>query len=101
MDPEVVSGFNYAVEDQILPPKFIPDEIYAIYSETDNSLTFIKMKKLFTLFVALVLSIGVKAQCPLTQAVDFSTIDHHGNEINLFEILDGGQYVLIDFFFTS
>ena len=51
------------------------------------------MKKLFTLFFALVLSIGVKAQCPLTQAVDFSTIDHHGNEINLFEILDRGQYV--------
>ena len=59
------------------------------------------MKKIFTLFFALVLSIGVKAQCPLTEAVDFSTIDHHGNEINLFEILDRGQYVLIDFFFTS
>ena len=59
------------------------------------------MKKLFTLFFALVLSIGVKAQTPLTQAVDFSTIDHHGNEINLFEILDRGQYVLIDFFYTS
>ena len=59
------------------------------------------MKKLFTLFFALVLSIGVSAQTPLTQAVDFSTIDHHGNEINLFEILDGGQYVLIDFFYTS
>lgn len=59
------------------------------------------MKKIFTLVIALVMSIAVKAQCPLTDAVDFSTIDHHGNEINLFEILDGGQYVLIDFFFTS
>ena len=59
------------------------------------------MKKLFTLFFVLVMSIGVSAQTPLTQAVDFSTIDHHGNEINLFEILDGGQYVLIDFFYTS
>ncbi len=59
------------------------------------------MKKLFILFFALVLSIGVKAQTPLTQAVDFSTIDHNGNEINLFEILDRGQYVLIYFFYTS
>ncbi|MBR6775376.1 MAG: T9SS type A sorting domain-containing protein [Bacteroidales bacterium] len=59
------------------------------------------MKKVFTLFLALLMSIAVKAQCPLTEAVDFSTIDHHGNEINLFEILDGGQYVLIDFFYTS
>ena len=59
------------------------------------------MKKVFTLVIALVMSIGVMAQTPLTEAVDFSTIDHHGNEINLFEILDGGQYVLIDFFYTS
>lgn len=59
------------------------------------------MKKVFTLVISLVMSIAVNAQCPLTDAVDFSTIDHHGNEINLFEILDGGQYVLIDFFYTS
>ena len=59
------------------------------------------MKKVFTLVIALVLSIAVSAQCPLEDAVDFSAIDHHGNEINLFEILDGGQYVLIDFFFTT
>lgn len=59
------------------------------------------MKKVFTLVIALVMSIAVSAQCPLTDAVDFSAIDHHGNEINLFEILDGGQYVLIDFFYTS
>ena len=59
------------------------------------------MKKLFTFFLALSLSIGVYAQTPLTEAVDFTTTDHHGNEIHLFDILDGGQYVLIDFFYTS
>lgn len=59
------------------------------------------MKKLFTFFLALTMSIAVSAQCSLTEAVDFTTTDHHGNEIHLFDILDGGQYVLIDFFFTT
>ncbi|MBQ8223251.1 MAG: T9SS type A sorting domain-containing protein [Bacteroidales bacterium] len=59
------------------------------------------MKKVLAFFLALSLSIGAFAQTPLTEAVDFSTTDHHGNEIHLFEILDGGQYVLIDFFYTS
>lgn len=59
------------------------------------------MKKVFTLVIALVMCIGVYAQTPLTEAVDFTTTDHEGNEIHLFDILDGGQYVLIDFFYTS
>lgn len=41
------------------------------------------------------------AQTPLTEAVDFTTTDVNGNEINLFSILDGGQYVCIDFFFIN
>ncbi len=59
------------------------------------------MKKLFTLILALVIGFGLKAQCPLTQAVDFTATDCHGTEVHLFDILDGGQAVLIDFFFTS
>ena len=59
------------------------------------------MKKLFTLMLALVIGFGLKAQCPLTQAVDFTATDCHGTEVHLFDILDGGQYVLIDFFFTT
>lgn len=59
------------------------------------------MTKVLTFFLALSLSIGAFAQTPLTEAVDFTTTDHHGNEIHLFDILDGGQYVLIDFFYTS
>jgi hypothetical protein len=41
------------------------------------------------------------SQTPLTVAEDFTAIDTEGDEINLFEILDGGQYVCIDFFFTT
>ncbi|MGN0032727.1 MAG: redoxin domain-containing protein [Candidatus Limimorpha sp.] len=59
------------------------------------------MKKLFTLLFTMMLGFNVFAQCPITNAVDFTATDCHGTEINLFEILDGGQYVLIDFFFTT
>lgn len=59
------------------------------------------MKKFFTLIIAALFSISLQAQTPLTEAVDFTATDHEGNEIHLFEILDRGQYVLIDFFFSS
>lgn len=59
------------------------------------------MKKLLLFVFALTLGFGVKAQTSLTQAVDFTATDCHGTEVHLFDILDGGQYVLIDFFFTS
>lgn len=41
------------------------------------------------------------SQTNLTTAVNFSGTDIYGNEFDLFEILDGGQYVCIDFFFTN
>lgn len=59
------------------------------------------MKKFLSFAFALLLSIGVSAQTTLTEAVNFSSTAHNGEEIDLFEILDGGQYVLIDFFFTT
>ena len=59
------------------------------------------MKKLFTLLLALMLGLSVKAQCPLQTAVDFTATDVHGETIHLFDILDSGQYVVIDFFFTT
>lgn len=59
------------------------------------------MKRVLLLFFALALGLGVKAQCHITTAVDFTATDCHGTEVHLFDILDGGQYVLIDFFFTT
>ena len=48
------------------------------------------------------LSLNMKAQTTsLDEAVDFTVTDCHGTEINLFEILDRGQAVLIDFFFYT
>ena len=59
------------------------------------------MKKIFTFIFAIALSLNMLAQCPITTAVDFTATDCHGTEVHLFDILDGGQYVLIDFFFTT
>ncbi|MBO7074715.1 MAG: T9SS type A sorting domain-containing protein [Bacteroidales bacterium] len=59
------------------------------------------MKKIFTFVIAIVLSLNMLAQCPLSTAVDFTATDVHGTEVHLFDILDGGQYVLVDFFFTT
>ena len=59
------------------------------------------MKKLITLLLALTFCFGLKAQTDLTQAVDFTATDCHGTEVHLFDILDRGQAVLIDFFYTT
>ena len=59
------------------------------------------MKKIFTFIFAIALSLNMLGQCPLTTAVDFTATDCHGTEVHLFDILDGGQYVLVDFFFTT
>lgn len=59
------------------------------------------MKRLITLFLALAFGLGLKAQTDLTQAVDFTATDCHGTEVHLFDILDRGQAVLIDFFYTT
>jgi thiol-disulfide isomerase/thioredoxin len=59
------------------------------------------MKKIFVIILLLNAFIGLKAQCPLTQAEDFTATDVEGHEWNLFEILDDGKYVCIDFFYTT
>lgn len=59
------------------------------------------MRRILLFVMAIGMGLGVKAQCPLNTAVDFTATDCHGTEVHLFDILDSGQYVLIDFFFTS
>ncbi|MCK5838949.1 MAG: T9SS type A sorting domain-containing protein [Bacteroidales bacterium] len=51
--------------------------------------------------ITLLLTHAIYAQTPLTEAVDFSKPDLNGNVIHLFDILDNGQYVVIDFFFVN
>ena len=61
------------------------------------------MKRLFIIFAFLfATTAGMHAQYTnLTEAVDFTATDCHGNEIHLFDILDRGQAVFIDFFFYT
>lgn len=59
------------------------------------------MKRITLLFLIALTAITTSAQTPLTTAVDFTATDVEGHEHNLFQVLDSGQYVLIDFFFTT
>ena len=64
-----------------------------------TSTKFYFMKKFLSLILLIILGFNVKAQTSLTEAVDFTGTDCYGEEvINLFEILDRGQHVLIDFY---
>jgi len=64
------------------------------------------MKKLLRLALVLAAAFTMQvntssAQCPLTEAVDFTVTDIEGHTWNLFTELDQGKYVLIDFFYTT
>jgi len=59
------------------------------------------MKKFILMAVLFIAATFAFSQTPLTTAVDFTGTDIYGNEVNLFEILDGGQYVCLDFWFST
>lgn len=59
------------------------------------------MKRLTLLAAMFITAVFAFSQTPLTTAVDFTETDTEGIERNLFEILDAGQYVAIDFFYTT
>lgn len=59
------------------------------------------MKKNYVFLLLVFMSLGIKAQCPLTTAVDFTATDINGQTHNLFSYLNAGKYVLIDFFYTT
>ncbi|PKP22117.1 MAG: hypothetical protein CVU05_05290 [Bacteroidetes bacterium HGW-Bacteroidetes-21] len=57
-------------------------------------------KSILFAFFALIFSVS-SAQTPLTVAVDFTADDVEGNTHHLFEYLDAGKYVVLDFYFTT
>jgi len=60
------------------------------------------MKRVIPVFFAVLLSITFSfSQTPVTEAIDFTATDVEGHEWNLFNLLDSGQWVCIDFFFTT
>jgi thiol-disulfide isomerase/thioredoxin len=58
------------------------------------------MNKLF-LAILICVGISVQAQTNLTEAVNFTVTDTQGNTIELFELLDEGNIVMLDFFTTG
>jgi len=56
------------------------------------------MKKIVFLFCFISIGFFLHAQTSLNEAVDFQVTDMNGESIHLFELLDRGQYVLINFF---
>jgi thiol-disulfide isomerase/thioredoxin len=59
------------------------------------------MRTLYKTFILCLSLASVNAQTSLTTAVDFTVTDVHGNTHNLFNYLDNGKHVIIDFFFTT
>lgn len=59
------------------------------------------MKKIYPYIFSVLFLPAVHAQTTLDNAVDFTVTDTDGNTWNLFDLLNGGQYVCLDFFFTS
>ena len=62
------------------------------------------MKRIGILLATLIMGFSLNTNAQSTsraQATDFTATDCHGNTIHLFDILDGGQYVVIDFFFLQ
>ena len=58
-------------------------------------------KFLLTIIVSVLTVLFTQAQTNLTTAVDFTVTDIHGNTHNLFNYLDNGKHVIVDFFFTT
>ncbi len=59
------------------------------------------MKKITFLVAMFFIATFSFSQTNLTTAVDFTENDITGVQRHLFDILDGGQYVLIDFFYSD
>ena len=59
------------------------------------------MKKLFTGIIALVFALSVHGQTNLTNAIDFTVTDLDGITHNLFDYLNDGKFVVLDFVFVS
>ncbi len=56
------------------------------------------MKRILTLFSFFLVFGAAQAQVGITEAPDFELTDIHGESHNLYEILDAGQYVMIDLY---
>lgn len=59
------------------------------------------MKKIITLTLCVFAFVTINAQVTINDPVDFTVTTLDGTEFNLFNTLDGGQYVLLEFFYVD
>jgi len=59
------------------------------------------MKKILLISLLFIASLSMNAQTTLDTAVNFIVKDTYGNNIELFDILNQGKIVVIDFFSTA
>ena len=59
------------------------------------------MKKLLFAIIGSFISLSINAQTLLDTALNFSVKDTYGNTLILYDILDEGKIVVIDFFSTA
>lgn len=59
------------------------------------------MKKLLFVMIGSFIVLSLNAQTLLDTAINFSVKDTYGNTIDLYDILDEGKMVVIDFFSTT
>lgn len=57
--------------------------------------------RLALVFVAAFTLNTAYSQVTITEAIDFTSTDTEGNTWNLFDVLDAGQYVVLDFWYTT
>lgn len=59
------------------------------------------MKRLIFTVLSSFFVLSISAQTLLDTAINFTVKDTYGNNLDLFEILDEGKMVVIDFFSTT
>jgi len=59
------------------------------------------MKKILLISILFIAFISMSAQTTLDTALNFTVKDTYGNNHELFDILDEGKIVVIDFFSTA
>lgn len=59
------------------------------------------MKKLFLSFIGFLFAVSLFGQTSLTTAIDFTVTDTEGEQHHLFDYLNDGKYVVLEFMFVD
>lgn len=66
-----------------------------------SNINIINMQKLLFTLISSFIVFSINAQTLLDTAINFTVKDTYGNTLQLYDILDEGKIVVIDFFSTT